>query len=149
MATPEIAPGVLRAAAESVPVAGDRILARALSRLAGWLDTYSAAAVRIATVLTVAGVVVAAGASSYNVFGRYVLHEELFGAGDVVGFAFLWTIWMGVSLAVRRGEATAITLLAAHGPRLWRRSLRAFSAAGLAVLLAYCCVLSVRYAGSQ
>ena len=38
-----------------------------------------------------------------NVFTRYVLGYSLFGADELARFAFLWAIWLGVSLAVKRG----------------------------------------------
>ena len=60
-------------------------------------------------------------------------------------YAFLWTIWMGVSLAVRRGEVTVITFVRDRGPLWWRRSVRTFSGLSLTVLLVYCVFRSTQY----
>ena len=45
-----------------------------------------------------------------NVFTRNVLGYSLFGSEELARFAFLWVIWLGVSLAVKRGAVTVITL---------------------------------------
>ena len=62
-----------------------------------------------------------------NVFTRNVLGYSLFGAEELARFAFLWVIWLGVSLAVKRGAVTVITFVAAPGPAWWQRSVRTFS----------------------
>ena len=53
-----------------------------------------------------------------NVFTRNVLGFSLFGAEELARFAFLWAIWLGVSLAVKRGAVTVITFVADAGPGL-------------------------------
>ena len=121
-------------------------LARALARLAGWLELYSQTALRIARVGTVAGAALAAGVSAFNVFTRYVLGYSLVGADELARYAFVWTIWMGVALAVRSGAAMAITILVNHGPAWWRRALRTFSGAALAALLLFACYRATQYA---
>ena len=105
--------------------------------------------VRIAYVGAVCGALLAAGAIATNVFTRYVLGYSLQGSDELANFAFLWTIWLGVSLAVKRGAVTVITLATDRGPAWWRRSVAAFSGISLAVLLAYCCVRSTQYAMHQ
>ena len=50
-----------------------------------------------------------------NVFTRNVLGFSIFGAEELARFAFLWMIWMGVSLAVKRGAVTVITFVADRG----------------------------------
>jgi TRAP-type C4-dicarboxylate transport system permease small subunit len=122
------------------------VLARGLRRLAGWLETYSAAAVRIAYVLTVGAAILAVGSQLANVFTRYVLGFLIQGSDELTSFAFLWVIWMGVSMAVKRGSVTVITVLTDRGPALWRRSVATFSGLALGVLLPYCCVRSTQYA---
>src|SRR5262245_49121135 len=125
------------------------LVARGLGRVADWLELYSGAVVRIAYVGAVIGALTAAGAIVVNVFTRYVLGYSLQGSDELANFAFLWTIWMGVSLAVKRGAVTVITLVSERGPAWWRRSVRAFSGISLAVLLGYCCVRATQYATHQ
>jgi tripartite ATP-independent transporter DctM subunit len=75
-----------------------------------------------------------------------VLGYSIQGSDELADFSFLWTIWMGISLAARRGAMTVMTLVSARGPAWWRRSLAAFSGVSLAVLLVYACVRSTQYA---
>lgn len=121
---------------------------RALAGVARALDHLSTALVRIAWVGAVIAALVAFSAIIATVFTRYVLGFSLVGAEVVASFAFLWAIWLGVSVAVRRGAVTVITVLSHHGPGWWQRSARAFSGVALGVLLAYCVVVSTRYATS-
>src|SRR5437763_10004411 len=137
----------LRPLPAAVPPASP--LARILERLAIWLELYAAATLRVARVGTVAGAAIAAGVEAFNVFTRYVLGYSLFGADELARYAFIWTIWMGVALAVRSGAAMSITLVVDHGPAWWRRSLRTFSGAALAALLAFACYRATQYAISS
>ncbi len=130
-------------AASPAPVAG------VLARAEYWLGVYSQAAVRIATVGAVVAALLALMSLVGNIFTRQVLGFSLFGAHELASFAFLWTIWMGISLAVKRGAVTVITLLSHHGPALWQRSVRTFSGLSLAVFLAYACVRSTQFALGQ
>jgi tripartite ATP-independent transporter DctM subunit len=123
----------------------DRVVA-GLGFCARWLEVYSQAAVRIARVGTVVAVSVAMGATAANVFTRTVLGYSLFGAGELARFAFLWAIWFGVSLAVKRGAVTVITFVAEAGGPWWQRSVRTFSGVSVAVLLAYACYRSTQFA---
>jgi tripartite ATP-independent transporter DctM subunit len=75
-----------------------------------------------------------------------VLGFSIFGANELASFAFLWTIWMGISLAVKRGAVTVITLFSHNGPAWWQRSVRTFSGLGLGVFLAYACYRSTEFA---
>lgn len=111
-----------------------------------WLGVYSQAAVRIASVAAVIASVTALLAVVGNVFTRQVLGFSIFGANELASFAFLWAIWMGVSLAVKRGAVTVITLLSHNGPAWWQRSVRSFSAISLGVFLAYACWRSTEFA---
>jgi tripartite ATP-independent transporter DctM subunit len=122
---------------------------RALAAAARWTEVYSQAAVRIARVGAVAAVAVAMLSLAGNVFTRNVLGYSLFGAEELARFAFLWAIWLGVSLGVKRGAVTVITFVADAGPAWWRRSVRTFSGVSLAVLLLYCCWRSTEYATGQ
>jgi tripartite ATP-independent transporter DctM subunit len=130
----------------TAPTAPAPPAARALERLAGWLDRYAQTAMRIARTATVAGAALAAGVLGFNVFTRYVLGYSIFGSEELARFAFIWTIWLGVALAVRSGAAVAITILVGHGPAWWRRSLRTFSGAALAVLLIFACYRATQFA---
>ena len=84
-----------------------------------------------------------------NVFTRNALGYSLFGAEELARFAFLWAIWLGVSLGVKRGAVTVITFVADAGPAWWQRSVRTFSGVSLAVLLLYACWRSTEYATGQ
>ena len=124
-------------------------LARALGVVARWIEVYSQAVVGIARVGTVAAVALAILSLAGNVFTRNVLGYSLFGAEELARFAFLWAIWMGVSLAVKRGAVTVITFVADAGPGWWQRSVRTFSGVSLAMLLLYACVRATEYATGQ
>ena len=124
-------------------------LARGLRRLGDVLEVYAQAATRIATALVMIGVVVCAGTIAVNVFTRYVLGFSITGYDEVASYAFLWVVWMGVSIAVRRGDVTVITFLARRGPRWWTRSVITFSGISLALLFTYCLVRSTQYAVSR
>lgn len=110
---------------------------------------YSDAAARIARTLVIVSVVICGGAVAVNVFTRHVLGFSITGWDELASFAFLWTIWMGVSLAVRRGEVTVMTFVRDRGPRWWRQSVRTFSGLSLAALLVYCVIRSTEYAVSR
>lgn len=111
-----------------------------------WLGIYSAAVGRIAAGGALIAAVVALLAVAGNIFTREVLGFSLFGATELASYAFLWTIWMGISLAVQRGAVTVITLLSHRGPVWWQNSVRAFSGLSLAVFLAYACFRSTEFA---
>jgi tripartite ATP-independent transporter DctM subunit len=127
---------------------GDRLV-RALSFCARWLEVYSQAAVGIAKVGTTVAVAVAVASMAGHVFTRNVIGYTIFGSEELARFAYLWAIWFGVSLAVKRGAVTVITFVADAGAPWWRRSVRTFSAVSLAVLLAYACYRSTQYATGQ
>ena len=124
-------------------------LVRGLEFCARWLEVYSQAAAGIARVGTVIAVAVVVAALAGNVFTRNVLVFSLFGAEELARFAFLWAIWLGVSLAVKRGAVTVITFVADAGPPWWQRSVKTFSGVSLGVLLVYCCWRSTEYATGQ
>ena len=77
---------------------------RVLATAARWTEVYSQAAVRIARVGAVAAVALAMLSLAGNVFTRNALGYSLFGAEELARFAFLWAIWLGVSLGVKRGR---------------------------------------------
>jgi tripartite ATP-independent transporter DctM subunit len=133
------------AAAAPPPPGG---LARVADRVAGVLEVYSGAAVRLAQVGVVTGVVVAVVAMAGNVFTRNVLGYSLFGGEELARFAYLWVIWLGVSLAVKRGAVTVINFVSNAGAPWWQRSARTFAGLSLAILLAYCCYRSTQYVTS-
>ena len=135
-----------RAAVPAGPGGG---VVRALAVAARWTEVYSQAAVRIARVGAVAAVALAMLSLAGNVFTRNALGYSLFGAEELARFAFLWAIWLGVSLGVKRGAVTVITFVADAGPAWWRRSVRTFAGVSLAVLLLYACWRSTEYATGQ
>lgn len=117
--------------------------ARALARWSGHMSEQVALVTRVLVVLAV---VVCAGIVSITVFTRYVLGFTVTGGDELAAYAFLWVIWMGVSLAVRAGEVTVITFLRDRGPAWLRAGVRTFSGVSLALLLAYCLWRSTQYA---
>ena len=136
-------------ASAAVPAPPGGWIARALATTARWIEVYSQAAVRIARVGAVAAVAVATLSLAGNVFTRNALGYSLFGAEELARFAFLWAIWLGVSLGVKRGAVTVITFVADAGPAWWQRSVRTFAGASLATLLLYACIRSTEYATGQ
>ena len=65
---------------------------------------------------------------------------------ELASYSFLWVIWLGVSLAIRRGEVTVITFVRDRGPVWLQRSVRTFSGISIALLLGYCLYHSTKYA---
>ena len=84
-----------------------------------------------------------------NILDRQFEHNSIYGAEEFSRFAFLWLIWMGVSLAVRRSAVTVLTLGTDNGPWWWRASLRGLAMGSLAILLTYACWQSIHYVLSQ
>lgn len=140
--------GMNTVAGIGIPSSGE-VWGGRLRRLGGWLETYSAAAERIARALLIVGVALCAGTVVVNVFTRYVLGFSIGGYDEVASYAFLWVVWMGVSIAVRRGDVTVIAFLTERGPTWWRNGVRVFSGCSLAVLLVYCVTRSTEYATSR
>ena len=68
--------------------------------LAGWLTHLSDAIGHISRTILIVAVAVCAGVVGFTVFTRYVLGFSLTGHDELASYAFLWVIWMGVSLAV-------------------------------------------------
>jgi tripartite ATP-independent transporter DctM subunit len=122
---------------------------RAVGSLARWAAVYSEAAAGIARVGTVIAVTIAILSLAGNVFTRNVLGYSLFGSEELARFAFLWAIWLGVSLAVKRGAVTVITFVADVGPTWWRGAVRTLSGVSLGILLLYACVRSTEYTTGQ
>ena len=88
---------------EPSPPTASSAPARALSFLARWVEVYSQAAVGVARVGTAVAVALAILAVAGNVFTRNVLGYSLFGSDELARFAFLWAIWLGVSLGDQAG----------------------------------------------
>ncbi len=124
-------------------------LARCLAVTSRWLEFASNQAVRVGAVAAIVAALFTFGTIITNVVSRYVLGAPLAGPEELSSFAFLWAIWMGVSVAVRRGAVTVITVVSSRGPIWWQRSLRVFSSAALGILLVYCVYWSIRYATSR
>ena len=118
-----------------------------LEWIATWGAVYSDAVARIARVVLIVSVVVCAGTTAVDVFTTYVLGFSIvIGVDELAAYAFLWTIWMGVSLAVRRGEVTVITFVRDRGPAWLKRAVRTLSGVSIALLLGYCLFRSTQYA---
>lgn len=122
---------------------------RALSRVARGLEVASDQAVRIGVIGAILAALVAFGTIITNVFCRYILGFSLAGPEELSSYAFLWAIWMGVSVAVRRGSVTVISVVSGRGPLVWQRSLAIFSSVALGVLLVYCVIITTQYAISR
>lgn len=84
-----------------------------------------------------------------DIFERQFLNTTIFGAEEFSRFAFLWLIWMGVALAVRRSAVTVLTIGTDNGPWWWRASLRGLAMGSLSILLTYCCWESIHYVLAQ
>ena len=118
-----------------------------LEWIASWARVYSDAVARIARVGVIVSIVVCGGTVAVQAFSVYVFGVEIYpGLDEVAAYAFLWVIWMGVSLAIRRGEVTVITFVRDRGPVWLQRSIRTFSGISIALLLGYCVYYSTRYA---
>jgi len=118
----------------------------ALRLLAGILRRYSDAVAAITKVLLVVSGGLCFGVVALTVFTRYVLGFTVTGVDELASYAFLWVIWLGVSLAVRTGEVTVITFLRDRGPWWWRVSVLTFSGVSLGLLMLYCVWRSTEYA---
>ena len=105
----------------------------------------SSAAAAVASVLALAGGTAIVVAVVANIARREITGQSIFGAEEFARFAFLWVIWMGVGLAVRRGAVTVITLVSERGPWWWRASVTALASGALGLLLVYACWRSVEY----
>jgi tripartite ATP-independent transporter DctM subunit len=123
-------------------------LARALERTADVLDVYSRAALGIATVIAVASCLIVTAGLSINVLTRDVAGFSILWAEPLARFAFLWVIWMGISLAVKRGSVTVITFISHRGPLWWQHSVQTFAGVSLALLLLYACWRATEYAAT-
>ncbi len=120
---------------------GDRLTGPA--RLTGAVSWAVAALAATGCVLAGSALVAAIVA---NIVRREITGESIYGAYEFARFAFLWVIWLGVSLAVRRGAVTVITLFSERGPWWWRASLHGLAGGALGLLLVYACWRSFEYA---
>jgi len=98
---------------------------------------------RVATVIAVIAGAVIFGVVFANVIDRQLVGQSILGVIDISSFAFLWVIWMGVSLAVRRGAVTVFTFGANYGPWWWRAGIRGLAHGALAIYLGYACWRSI------
>ena len=96
----------------------------------------------VGAILAGAAIIVAVVA---NIVRREITGESIYGAEEFARFMFLWVIWMGVSLAVRRGAVTVITLVSERGPWWWRAAVHGLSGGALGILLVYACWRSLEY----
>lgn len=120
----------------------DAIPPSVLTRVTGAL---ALAATAIATVIAVVAGFAIFAVVLVDVIDRQFFGGGIFGAEEFSRFAFLWVIWMGVSLAIRRSAVTVLTIGTDHGPWWWRSSLRGLAMGCLAVLLTYACWQSLHY----
>ncbi|MFN8111280.1 MAG: TRAP transporter large permease subunit [Thermoleophilia bacterium] len=121
----------------------------ATRRVADVLEMYSAAAARIARVVAVLAVLAIMVMTAGNVFTRNVPGYSLFSSEELARWSYLWAIWMGVSLAVKRSAVTTITFLSNRGPLPWQRAIQTFAGVALAVLIGFSCVRSTQYVLSR
>ena len=90
-----------------------------LTRVLGVIAQGAAA---IATVVAVLAGLAIFAAVFGNILDRDFIGKGIYGAEEFSRFAFLWLIWMGVSLAIRRSAVTVLTLGTDNGPWWWRAS---------------------------
>ncbi len=105
----------------------------------------SSAIAGLATVLAFAAGMSIVAVVVANIIRRELTGQSIYGAEEFARFAFLWVIWMGVSLAVRRGAVTVITLVSGRGPWWWRASANGLASGVLGLLLVYACWRSFEY----
>ncbi len=113
-----------------------------LTRVTGYLAlvaTVAATAIAIVAGFAIFAVVIV------DIIDRQFFGGGLYGAEEFSRFAFLWVIWMGVSLAIRRSAVTVLTIGTDHGPWWWRASLRGLAMGCLAILLTYASWQSLHY----
>lgn len=108
----------------------------------------SGAVAAVARVLaTVLGIAIFVSTIS-NVIGRQFFDQSIYGSDEFARLAFLWLIWMGVSLAVKNDVVVRITTVADRGAWWWRAAVRGLAHGALAILLVYACIRSIEYATS-
>src|SRR4029079_10050559 len=90
-------------------------LARVLGLAASGLDVLSRIAARIAYWGVVIAAVLSTASLAATVCTRCVLGYSILGSDEFASWVFLWVIWLGLALAVRRGSVTTITLLSDRG----------------------------------
>jgi len=83
-----------------------------------------------------------------DVITREFFDTSIYGSDEFARLAFLWLIWMGVSLAVKRDVVVRITTVADRGPWWWRNAVAGLAHGALAILLVYACFRSIDYATS-
>jgi tripartite ATP-independent transporter DctM subunit len=111
-------------------------------------------ALALATAMIAMAIAIIAGLAIFvvvfgNILDRELLNGSIYGAEEFSRFAFLWLIWMGVALAVRRSAVTVLTIGTDNGPWWWRASLRGLAMGSLGILLTYACWQSIHYVLSQ
>ena len=114
----------------------------AVTRTLGYVSHVAAI---VATAIAVSAGAVIFAVVFVNVIDRQVFGQSILGVIDISSFAFLWVIWMGVSLAVRRGAVTVFTFGTEHGAWWWRAGVRGLAVGALTVYLAYACWRSIAY----
>ena len=113
-----------------------------LTRLTGYASQIAAIVATGTAVLAGVGIFASVFA---NVMDRQLFGQSILGSLEFAQFAFLWVVWMGVSLAVRRGAVTVFTFGANTGPWWWRAGVRGLAVGALTVLLSYACWRSIEY----
>ena len=119
---------------------------RGLARVTGAVSWAAAALAATGVALAGSSIIVAVIA---NIIRRQLTGESIYGAEEFARFAFLWVVWLGVSLAVRRGAVTVITVFTERGPWWWRASLHGLAGGALGLLLVYACWRSYDYVTSR
>ncbi len=94
-------------------------------------------------------VVIAAGAVmvvlvAAEVAGRYVFANSIFFANELSRLAFVWTIFLGMPLALSRGRHVGVNLLLFLLPRTPAREIFRFGCVASAILMALVVHQSVR-----
>lgn len=131
--------------AVSAAVGPEPLPLRGVARVTG---AVSSAVAGVAWVIALLCGIAIVAAMFGNVVRREFTGQSIYGAEEFARFAFLWLIWMGVSLAVRRGAITVITIVSERGAWWWRASVHALASGALGLLLVYACWRSVEYVTS-
>lgn len=89
-----------------------------------WLEACSDRLNRAAEILLAALIAVTVAAATAQVVFRYGVQSSLTWSEEVARYAFIWAIFIGTSVAARRGQHIAVDSLVKALPRFLQRWLR-------------------------
>jgi TRAP-type C4-dicarboxylate transport system permease small subunit len=93
-----------------------------------WLEACSERLNRAAEILLAALIAVTVAAATAQVVFRYGVQASLTWSEELARYAFIWAIFIGTSVAARRGQHIAVDSLVKTLPRVVQRWLRLLNA---------------------